>query len=948
MGSSKKQTVGYKYLMGQHLGFCHGPVDAVLEFRAGDRAAWTGEVTGSETINIDAPELFGGDEREGGMVGTLDVLMGEDTQAPHPYLEEQLGAPIPAFRALFTAVYRGIVSSNNPYLKAVAARVRRLLQGWEGGTAWYPEKASIALTPATVGERVATEDFSAGLTSYTSPSDTAGDFTIISDGTESVLEIRGTIRDTRIIRNIEGGPLKKIEFDFSMVTIAPDDFGVMDLYSATDAYAFGFVILRELGFSEGLRRPAVNFTGDGFFDGAGTLMGGGAVDLEGEWYSFEATYNPAGPAWDCALRQGTSLLDDFSVPVTGPLEVGKLQFRSQGTGGVGRFANIRLTVEREISGLTAMNPAHIVYETLTNRDWGMGYPSGALDSASFTAAADTFHAEGMGLCMTWAQQTSIEGFVQLVMDHAGAACSQDPKTGLFTLRPIRADYVLEELPLFAPSEGNIIELVSLDRSTYTEAMNELTVKYTDSLTGKDGSVSVQQLASIQSQGGIVPETRNYPGLPTAALALRVAMRDLRASSSGLARVKLRVNREGSDLEPGDVIGFAWPRLSIGLTALRVLQVNTGTTADSAVSITCVEDVFGLPEATYVDPPTIGWTEPNTAAQPSPAAAGFEFPYRDLLRFIGAANVAALDPAAGFIAVAAAKPPGFSLNFELRTRVSPAAYEAAGIGDWAGYGLTTAPLGELDTVVVLSGATGLDSFEVGEAALLGSETCRIEAVDVGTSTLTLARGCGDTPPRAWPLGTVVLAVNDLALFSETEYADGEVVDAKVLTRTTSALLSEALAPTVTVTMDQRQARPYAPGLLRITDLLESGVAYPASARVGALTVTWAHRDRLLQQDTLVPEGDASVGPEPGVTYTVRYYLDGVLDGTETGITGTAATPYTLTGDGVARVEVVAVRDSLESWSPALAEFDYTTALGDTRVTDAADTRITDSGDRRITD
>jgi len=39
-GSSKKQTVGYRYRMGLHLVLCQGPVDAVQEIQMGDRTAW--------------------------------------------------------------------------------------------------------------------------------------------------------------------------------------------------------------------------------------------------------------------------------------------------------------------------------------------------------------------------------------------------------------------------------------------------------------------------------------------------------------------------------------------------------------------------------------------------------------------------------------------------------------------------------------------------------------------------------------------------------------------------------------------------------------------------------------------------------------------------------------------------------------------------------------------
>ena len=44
-----------------------------------------------------------------------------------------------------------------------------------------------------------------------------------------------------------------------------------------------------------------------------------------------------------------------------------------------------------ISDVTAMNPAHIIYQCLTDTAWGMGYPTSALDDASFTAAANTLY-----------------------------------------------------------------------------------------------------------------------------------------------------------------------------------------------------------------------------------------------------------------------------------------------------------------------------------------------------------------------------------------------------------------------------------------------------------------------------------------------------------------------------------------------------------------------------
>ena len=115
-----------------------------LEIGAGDRSAWKGNATASQLIFINAPELFGGTAREGGIQGYLALMFGEDTQPPNPYLVAQLGPRQPAYRGVFSAVFqKGMVAAMNPYLKPWAYRIRRTTAGWEGGTAWYPAKAEV-------------------------------------------------------------------------------------------------------------------------------------------------------------------------------------------------------------------------------------------------------------------------------------------------------------------------------------------------------------------------------------------------------------------------------------------------------------------------------------------------------------------------------------------------------------------------------------------------------------------------------------------------------------------------------------------------------------------------------------------------------------------------------------------------------------------------------------
>lgn len=73
-------TAGYRYFFGIHMGVCRGPVDEVVEARVGDRTAWFGNVTQTQKVAVDSPNLFGGEDKEGGVQGDMWVLMGDDDQ----------------------------------------------------------------------------------------------------------------------------------------------------------------------------------------------------------------------------------------------------------------------------------------------------------------------------------------------------------------------------------------------------------------------------------------------------------------------------------------------------------------------------------------------------------------------------------------------------------------------------------------------------------------------------------------------------------------------------------------------------------------------------------------------------------------------------------------------------------------------------------------------------
>lgn len=143
VSGSKPQTVGFRYFMSVHQGICRGPVDALLEVRVAGVPAWpeAGQpgVETTEVVSINKPDLFGGDKKEGGILGAMHVLMGYADQVAPAMLAGLLGGRVPGFRGIVSIFFDGLVCSINPYPKPWSFRVARVFKGWDGEV-WYPEK----------------------------------------------------------------------------------------------------------------------------------------------------------------------------------------------------------------------------------------------------------------------------------------------------------------------------------------------------------------------------------------------------------------------------------------------------------------------------------------------------------------------------------------------------------------------------------------------------------------------------------------------------------------------------------------------------------------------------------------------------------------------------------------------------------------------------------------
>ncbi len=579
------------------------------------------------------------------------------------------------------------------------------------------------------------------------------------------------------------------------------------------------------------------------------------------------------------------------------------------------------------SDIPDSNPAHIIHECLTNSDWGMGYPQADIDDASFRAAADTLYDEGFGLSLAWAKETTIEHFIQSICDHIDGTIYIHPTTGLFTLALTRDDYDPVTIPVF--DESNVDHVEGYTRPTWGEITNQVSVVYRDGYTDTDQTITVQDIAAIQLNGSVVATTLHYPGISKSALANKVAARELRQLATPLARCTIIANRQASGISVGSVIKLNWSPYGIQGLILRVIRVGYGDDRNNQkIRLECVEDVFGVGESFYSDPPTSEWTDPITDPAPCPNQTLFETPYWLVVKDITGefdSLINDIDEFDGIVAALGSRPSADSLGYQCLAGLS-AATEDKGGGAFAATAIITDPFPQDEQQITVSYTQAVDDedVEAGGLAMIAGEWMQVAAIDAAANTVALERGMLDTVPKAHPANQRIWFVEPDAHYITPEYVAGDDPKVKLLPETSKGRLDESQAAAMTLLLDSRFIRPYPPGRIRV-----NGAAYPATVG-GEITITWANRNRRTQTAYLVQQSEGEINPEVGQTTTIRLYGEnGTLVRTETGLTGNSYT-WTLadevTDSGLGRpndhvrIEIESERDGHTSWQKHTIEFD----------------------------
>ncbi len=566
----------------------------------------------------------------------------------------------------------------------------------------------------------------------------------------------------------------------------------------------------------------------------------------------------------------------------------------------------------------ASNPGHIVFECMTNTDWGMGESLGAMDIGSFEVCAQTLYDEGLGLNMLWTRQSKIEEFIQEVLDHIQAAVFVHPETGKHTMKLLRNDYDPDLVPVVTPDNA---QLRSYRTKSWGMISNEIVVTWTDPYNGKPSTVTAQDLAGIAMQGGIVSDSRNYYGVGSQETALQLAERDLAAVAYPYATCEAEVTREFWDAVRYDVVKLTWPEHLIEAAFFRVIEVSRGSTSRT-ITLTLTEDVFSLARSAYLTPAETSWL--NTSAAPSPVedlVIGTAPAYMTAIS-LGLTDITDLDYPDCISALLVAPNSTEFIDYDLVTYVTSTTgaltTKNLGVMTFQGYWtLAVALVAQASSTTVIPSSFIGPKAKDGDFLFIGNGDDDLTEIALiaskSGSTLTLNRGVLDTTPKAWPIGTPIWVVPANGIRGDkTIRSASEAVDYRLLARTSVGKLALADAPLVEVTLNERPHLPTRPAHVRV-----GGVGF-GTFNMGAdlsVDVTWKNRNRVTEATQVFTWTEASVPVEVGQTTVIQILKssDRSVITTITGLTGETHTVARASfgGETDTIVRVIARRSGMDS-------------------------------------
>lgn len=565
------------------------------------------------------------------------------------------------------------------------------------------------------------------------------------------------------------------------------------------------------------------------------------------------------------------------------------------------------------------NPAAILEECFFNTEWGLGLTDEDVLVTSIESAMTTLKAEGVGLSLRLAEQTTMRNFVREILSHINGVLYQDPSTGKIGVKLLRSS----DTSQLTIDDTNRISFDSFERTSWTATVNEIVVEYTSKDNYDKASLALHSSSNLDIQDNLITRTMSYKGCRSQALASRIGARDLALLSYPLARIGITVNKEGWDLKVGEVIQVTYEDYDLDDTRFRIINIDYGSIFEGAIKITAMEDVlqdYSASDTVYgfnTDPNESTWIPiATTVAVASTNYMSLPVPYYAVYNAQNEADFAYYDLSLDNFYVLSEKPTGDTNGFILDDNAgeeSPMLEPSYALEITSGSYIGDRRVGTAFNIT----ATFLSQYPISaeEQAVINASTEAVLILDdeiflvdniSGTETYTIQvrRGAFDSVPTyhistlAGSLVAYLLIdpVNRSKMYGGLDniaIADGSTQNYHLKTETFSDLLSYASSPAISLVGKSRADRPDPPKDIQ--------VSYNATQ----MTVSWNYNDKTTAIGTPAHEGSYTDSPESTDIRTTVYVraADGTVllnanyDSTITSTSITKVAEEALTIDGL---------------------------------------------------
>lgn len=531
---------------------------------------------------------------------------------------------------------------------------------------------------------------------------------------------------------------------------------------------------------------------------------------------------------------------------------------------------LSLTSNRHIVNDGDANPANVLYEILTNTEWGYRIDASEIDAATFVTVANTLFDEGNGFSFVLDSPEDIGEMVTRIEEQIDGILYQNDD-GDWTIVLVRDDY--DPLLVTELNDENVLEIRGFTFSTWEGTKNQVRLPFNQRNDDyKQTYGFAQDPANMRIVGKATSTSLTHPGVKDADLANSIAWRALRTLATPLAKGDFVCNRTVYNLRPGDAVVVTITELALDRLPMRVRNVDYGSLTDGAITLSLVQDIFRASPGSFAPPPTTGWGAPEdtlVAFSPDEQLA-FEAPRALTLRDPDSAS-----PTVDKV-YASARRQGVEAMFDIRMRHS--AGTPSGAFTTIGSVFQFVKMGTLNAALPVGSAYPASTIVINAApdtqtALETLFPDITDLVDLGTELLTLIlvggpngefmlvssaqtsganvqlnsvyRGVLDSVQQSHEAGEPVYLLFVGGGMGGTAVLAGHNVHVKLIPRSLTGEVDEADATQIAFTMENRTRRPYPPSEMTINGTrFDATVTLEAGAGTGdaiGIDLTFKRRD-----------------------------------------------------------------------------------------------------------